>query len=102
MLLLNDNRADRQCLVMRDHGRAPGDPMFWNRAIGHGLRMSSMQAALGTAQLEHLPELIEDTKHMIFDWYRRALGICPPSPSTARRPMSVNAYWMVTVVLDPR
>ena len=101
MLLLDDDAAYRQCLVMRDHGRAPGDTMFWNHAIGHKYRMSSMQAALGTAQLERLPELIE-RKRMIFDWYRRALGNLPAVTLNSEAPDVRNAYWMVTVVLDPR
>jgi len=34
MLLVDDEAAHRRCLKLRDHGRAPGDRMFWNDEIG--------------------------------------------------------------------
>jgi perosamine synthetase len=63
--------------------------------------MSSMQAALGMAQLERLPELI-DRKRAIFAWYRRELGDVPGITLNSETADVRNAYWMVTVVLDPK
>ena len=100
ILLLDDEAAYWRCLKLRDHGRDPGDMMFWNRTIGHKYRMSSMQAALGTAQLERLPELIA-RKRAIFDWYRRELGNLPGVTLNSEARDVFNVYWMVTVVLDP-
>jgi perosamine synthetase len=99
ILLLDDEGAYWRCLKLRDHGRDPGDTMFWNRTIGHKYRMSGMQAALGLAQLERLPELIE-RKRAIFDWYRRELENLPGVTLNAEAPEVFNVYWMVTVVLD--
>ena len=101
MLLLDDEEAHTRCLTLRDHGRAPGDTMFWNQTIGHKYRMSSMQAALGTAQLERLPELIE-RKRLIFGWYRRAFGNAAGITLNGEAADVVNVYWMVTAVLDPK
>jgi perosamine synthetase len=100
ILLLDDEAAYWHCLKLRDHGRDPGDMMFWNRTIGYKYRMSSMQAALGTAQLERLAELIA-RKRAIFDWYRRELGNSPGLTLNNEAPEVFNVYWMVTVLLDP-
>jgi perosamine synthetase len=100
ILLLDDEAAHWHCLKLRDHGRDPGDIMFWNRTIGHKYRMSSMQAALGTAQLERLPELIT-RKRAIFEWYRRELGNLAGITLNSEAPEVFNVYWMVTVLLDP-
>jgi perosamine synthetase len=100
ILLLDDDAAYRECLIQRDHGREPGDTMFWNQTIGQKYRMSSMQAALGLAQLERLPELIE-RKRAIFDWYRRALGNVPGLTLNSEAFDVVNVYWMVTAIVDP-
>jgi perosamine synthetase len=100
ILLLDDEAAYMRCLTARDHGRDPDDMMFWNRTIGYKYRMSSMQAALGLAQLERLPELIE-RKRAIFNWYRRELGDIPNLALNCEAPDVFNVYWMVTVVLDP-
>src|SRR5262249_28581670 len=72
ILLLDDDEVYERCLTLRDHGRPPGDVMFWSQTIGQKYRMSAMQAALGLAQLERLPELIE-RKRAIFGWYQREL-----------------------------
>jgi perosamine synthetase len=100
MLLLDDEEAYQRCLTLRDHGRTPGDTMFWNHTIGQKYRMSSLQAALGLAQLERLPELIE-RKRTIFDWYRRALGNRQDITLNSEARDVFNVYWMVTAVLDP-
>jgi perosamine synthetase len=100
MLVLDDEAVHTRCLTLRDHGRAPGDRMFWNYCIGQKYRMSAMQAALGLAQLERLPELIS-RKREIFDWYRRALGNAPGITLNSEAADVCNVYWMVTAVLDP-
>ena len=101
ILLLDDEPGYQRCLALRDHGRAPGDVMYWSHTIGQKYRMSSMQAALGMAQLERLPELI-DRKRAIFDWYRSELGDLPGITLNSETADVLNAYWMVTVVLDPK
>jgi perosamine synthetase len=101
MLLLDDDDTYQRCLMLRDHGRPPNDVMFWNHIIGQKYRMSAMQAALGTAQLQRLPELI-DRKRAIFDCYRRALANLPGVALNSEAPNVFNVYWMVTVVLDAK
>jgi perosamine synthetase len=86
--------------VLRDHGRRPGDTMFRNEEVGWKYKMSSLQAALGLAQLERLDELIA-RKRAIFDWYRQELGDEPGVVLNAEPPRVHNSYWMVTVILDP-
>ena len=34
MLVLDDEAAYIRCLTLRDHGRAPGEVMFWNETVG--------------------------------------------------------------------
>jgi perosamine synthetase len=99
ILLLDDEAAYRCCLTLRDHGRAPGDVMFWNAQVAFKYRMSSMQAALGSAQLERLPELIE-RKREIFGWYREALGDREGIVLNSEAAEVRNVYWMVTAILD--
>ena len=58
---------------LRDHGRVPGDIQFFNSEVRYKYRMSSMQAALGLAQLERIEELVQ-RKREIFAMYREAFG----------------------------
>ena len=58
MLLANDEKIFRRASFLRDHGRAPGDKLFYNTEVAYKYKMSSMQAALGLAQLERIEELV--------------------------------------------
>jgi perosamine synthetase len=99
MLVTHRKDIYRRALFLRDHGRNPGENSFWNTEIAYKYKMSSMQAALGLAQLERIEELIQ-RKREIFGWYKEelfgieSLALNPESDETR------NSYWMVTVLLD--
>jgi perosamine synthetase len=101
MLVLDDDGLRDRVLRLRDHGRAPGDIMFLNEEVGWKYRMSSMQAALGLAQLERLDELVEG-KRRVFGWYREMLDGWNEGTLNPDVPGLYNSYWMSTVVLDSR
>jgi perosamine synthetase len=61
--------------------------------------MSSLQAALGLAQLERADELIEK-KREIFSWYQSRIGDLDQVELNGDIPNGKNSYWMVTVLVD--
>lgn len=75
--------------------------MFWNTEVAYKYKMSSMQAALGLAQLERIDELVE-RKRQIFNWYKSELGNIQGITLNYEAPDTKNAYWMVTVVFDEK
>jgi perosamine synthetase len=100
--LLATDREDlfQRVLCQRDHGRRPGEQrMFWNYEVGFKYKMSSLQAALGLAQLERLEELVA-LKRRVFGWYQERLAGIAGIRLNAEPPGVRNSYWMVTVVLD--
>jgi len=99
MLVTDDEDLFRRALVLRDHGRKPGDKQFWNTEVAYKYKMSSMQAALGLAQLERIDELVE-RKREIFAWYQQELEAIEEITLNYELPGAKNSYWMVTVVLD--
>lgn len=100
MLLLDDAALLARVLQLRDHGRAPGDIMFFNQEVGHKYKMSAMQAALGLAQTERVDELVAG-KRRIFGWYREALEDWPWGSLNPDVTGLDNSYWMSTILLDP-
>jgi perosamine synthetase len=98
--MLVTDRADiyGRALVLRDHGREPGDKLFWNKEVAYKYKMSSMQAALGVAQLERIEDLIEK-KRMIFSWYESRLGEADGLELNSEAPNTKNSYWMVTAIV---
>jgi perosamine synthetase len=99
MLLTNDDALHRRASILRDHGRIPGDTNFFNSEVGYKYKMSSMQAALGLAQLERVDELVE-RKRQIFDWYAEELAGAEGITLNSEPPDSKSIYWMVTVIFD--
>ena len=63
--------------------------------------MSSLQAALGQAQLDRIDELVAG-KRQIFEWYRNRLGCHPSLQLNSEPPDTLNSYWMSTIVVDPK
>lgn len=100
MLLTDDEALYQRALILRDHGRVPGPKQFWNQEVGFKYRMSSLQAALGLAQLERVTELVE-RKRTIFGWYREEFDGVKGVTLNYAGPMVLNAYWMVTAVIAP-
>ena len=68
--------------------------------VAYKYKMSSMQAALGLAQLERLDELM-DRKREIFGWYEEELSEVEGLTLNPQPPTTKNAFWMITAVFDP-
>ena len=101
MLVTDRSDLASRVLVLRDHGRVPGDQWFWNSEVGFKYRMSSLQAALGLAQIERIDELIR-RKREIFSWYQSALEDVPGLRLNVEPPGTLNTYWMITALLPRR
>jgi perosamine synthetase len=100
-MLLTD-RADlyERCLCLRDHGRTPGEKMFWNGEVAFKYKMSAMQAALGLAQTERLDALVAH-KRLQFEWYHAQLGDMNELTLNNEALGVKNTYWMVTALVNP-
>jgi perosamine synthetase len=101
MLLTYNEDIYERALFLRDHGRRPGDKSFFNTEVAHKYKMSSLQAALGLAQLERIEELA-CRKREIFSWYEDELSDADGVTLNYQRPDTQSCYWMVTVLLDYR
>src|SRR5258706_1822486 len=101
MLVTDREDLFNRVQVLRDHGRQPGDRMFWNTEVAYKYKMSSMQAALGLAQLERIDELIARKRDQ-FEWYKERLAMVDGITMNAESAGTRNVYWMVTIVLDPK
>ena len=101
MLVTSDDALHARVQVLRDHGRQPGDRIFFNTEVGWKYKMSSMQAARGLAQLERIEELVAG-KRRIFEWYRERLSELEDVRINHEPPGVLNTYWMVTAILPAR
>lgn len=81
--------------------QAKDDPIeYVHNEIGYNYRLTNIQAALGCAQMEQLPEFIE-RKRSIANSYRRALESIQGISLMSEAPWARSIYWMYTVLVDP-
>ena len=100
MLVTDREDLYRRVLFLRDHGRTPGDRSFFHSEVAFKYKMSSMQAALGLAQVERAGQLVQRRRE-IFSWYVEALADAQWLQLNAEPAGTFNSYWMVTAVIDP-
>lgn len=99
MLVTDREDIYHRALFLRDHGRKPGDRMFQNMEVAYKYKMSSMQAALGLAQLERIDDLVMQ-KRRIFSWYQAELSGVKEITLNGEAPETKNTYWMITIILN--
>jgi perosamine synthetase len=98
MLLLDDPDLLHRCMVLRDHGREPGGPMYYNASIGYKYMPSNIQAALGYAQLQRIDELLA-WKRKQLEAYREGLGDIPGLELNPEPEGGINGAWSTAMVL---
>jgi len=101
VLVTDDETLYRRVRLLADQGRLPGDRMFFNEELAFKYKMTSMQAALGLAQIERIDELVEK-KRRIFAWYEDRLRCVDGFQLNYEPPDTRNSYWMTSLVLDPK
>jgi len=101
MLVTDREDLFNRIQILRDHGRQPGDRMFFNTEVAYKYKMSSMQAALGLAQIERIDELLQRKREQ-FEWYKQELKNVDGIILNFEPEETLNTYWMVTIILDPK
>jgi len=80
--------------------QAKDDPLeFVHHEIGYNYRLTSVQAALGCAQLERLPAFLA-TKRRIATRYAEALEGLTGIQPMKEAPWATASYWMYTILVD--
>jgi perosamine synthetase len=72
---------------------------FTHDQVGYNYRMPNLNAALGCAQLEQLPEFIA-AKRLLAERYRRALADVPGVAFFMEPPFARSNYWLNALILD--
>ena len=98
MVLTNDKKLAVRCRHLRNLC-FDNDRRFIHEELGWNFRMSNLQAAVGVAQLEKLPQTIEK-KRLIGAWYDELLAdVVDLERLPARTEYADNIHWVYGVVL---
>ncbi|WP_298781698.1 DegT/DnrJ/EryC1/StrS family aminotransferase [uncultured Fretibacterium sp.] len=99
MVLCDNDALAARCRSLRNLSFVP-ERRFVHRELGHNFRISNIQAAIGVAQMEKLPESLRK-KRAIGTRYQELLkdvqGVQLP---LERTPYAENLYWVFGLVLN--
>ena len=97
MLILDDDKLYERCMFLRDHGRKPGGPMYYNYEVTYKYMPFNLQAALGYAQFQRLDELV-NKKREIWHLYKERLADVEDIQFNAEPGGVYNSVWITGLV----
>lgn len=98
-ILTNDERLADHAKHLTTTAKLPHHWDYVHDEVGYNFRMPNLNAALGCAQLEQLPEFLA-SKRRLFDCYQKALADID-EVSLVREPADCESnYWLQTLVLS--
>jgi len=98
MLVTNNDAVADKVRILRDHGMTPGH-RYWHTILGYNYRLTSLQAALGVAQMERIDEIIQ-AKLQIANLYKDGLKNIPGITLPGCASWARNVYWLYSIVID--
>ena len=98
-LLTNIDSIADEARYLANQARDPV-PHYEHRAVGYNYRMNNMLAALGRAQLAHLPERVR-ARREVFAEYERQFCDVPGISLMPQAPYGDSNCWLTCIVVDP-
>jgi perosamine synthetase len=98
-ILTNDDALAARARHLTTTAKVPHRWEYRHDEVGYNYRMPNLNAALGCAQLEQLPEFLQ-SKRRLFREYQAALANTAGARLVAEPPGCRSNYWLQTVLLD--
>lgn len=98
MLLLDDERLFERCMFLRDHGRKPDGPPYYNYEVTYKYMPFNLQAAMGYAQFQRIGELLQK-KRWILACYKEKLSDIDDIEFNAEPEGGVNGAWITGLLI---
>jgi perosamine synthetase len=98
-VLTNDAELARRAKHLTTTARLPDRWNFLHDEVGYNYRMPNINAALGCAQLERLPAMLQ-RKRQLAERYRQAFAKFDGVRFLSEPPGTSSNYWLNAIVLD--
>lgn len=99
-ILTNDSALASRAKHLTTTARVPHRWNFVHDEVGYNYRLPNLNAALGCAQLEQVPAMIE-RKRLLADQYAAAFAGVEGVRFLGEPEGSRSNYWLNTIILDP-
>ena len=98
-ILTDDPKLAKRAKHLTTTAKLPHRWEYLHDEVGYNYRMPNLNAALGCAQLEQLPEFLA-LKRRLFECYQEAFRSIPQVSLFAEPEGSRSNYWLQTLLLD--
>ncbi len=98
--LTDDAELYRKINILRGQGMTP-NKRYWHEIVGYNYRLTNIQAALGSAQLERIGELLK-IKRANAKLYQKLLSGIAGVSFPVEKPYAKSSYWMVTIMVNTK
>lgn len=98
-ILTNDSELARHAKHLTTTAKVPHRWEYVHDEIGYNYRLPNINAALGCAQLEQLPDLL-DAKQRLFERYQAAFAVHSQAHIVAEPESCRSNYWLQTLLLS--
>jgi len=98
-ILTNDAALGKRAKHLTTTARTPHRWSFLHDEVGYNYRLPNLNAALGCAQLEQLPAML-DRKRTLAARYEKAFAGLPGVSFLHEPPGTTSNYWLNAIVLD--
>jgi perosamine synthetase len=99
-LVTNHDDAIHRARQLAAYGRTDSVMTYWSDFVGYNYGMPNLPAALASAQMDRLPELLEK-KRQIWSWYEQHLGDAPRVALIREPPGTRSTYCYPAMLLRP-
>lgn len=99
MIVTNNEELAEKARLLRNQAFEK-ERRFWHRYVGFNYRMTSLQAAVGLAQMEKIDQFVETRRrnaHLYNSLLKNIDGITLPFEAKWAK----NVYWMYSILVDP-
>jgi perosamine synthetase len=97
MVVFQNKKIAQKAAILRNHGMSM-TKNYWHDHVGYNYRMTNIQAAIGSAQIDRIDHLISMRKK-IFENYNKLLHNEKNITFLPKKKWSKNSYWLYTIII---
>jgi perosamine synthetase len=98
MVTTNDDRIAEQIRLLKNQGMTQ-ERRYWHPVVGYNYRLTNIQAAIGLAQVERLPDQLRSHRQ-VAAWYREEFAGVPGLTWQEERAWAHHAWWQFVAIID--
>ena len=98
MVTTNDDGVAERVRLLKNQGMTQ-ERRYWHPVVGYNYRLTNIQAAIGLAQVERLPQQLRSHQE-VASWYREELAGVRGLSWQQQRDWARHAWWQFVAVID--